>query len=1346
MAEGPLRAVFRAGWARPWLRRTAYVLVAGALLAGSSNWVVRQPFTLRWVVKRLDALSREQTGLGLDIQGLELHLNRGRLVLRGIRWGEDLLQVEAIELQARFRTLLSHSPVVDSLEIRNPKIQLDATRLAKLRFKPRDPDAPEVNWNLGRIRVLGGRLEIREAAWGLQEAWADFTVEGHGVGPQRLMVNLKSTQLQVNLRGAAQVGKAEFQATAAPEALELRSARFELGQSQVKGQGRLELKGQQAVASKFQGSFDLDEVGTLLQQSLPVRGRVGVEASLSGSLGKPVWSFLARGQELQVPALGPQPVILTLQVEGQQDEVRVRSLRWESPQGAAEAAGTWSPRSGAQGRFQISHLPLVGLAGPLHLPFLARVGVQGQGDLVWKGAGPESLSGQLALTFTEGASPAGRLQAHFEKGRLNLPLVNLQFQALEAQASGVLHFGRRGLRGVEAEGSVRTDAAEVAKALKDWKVTDLDMSGRVSAKTQVAWSPQEGFSLEGEAEIDAPRWHGAKADRLRAGIAIQRSELQIRQVELEKGAGRAFGELWLTWRDQPRTHDQIDFCFRAQGLPIKEGLGAADLARLDIDGNATGWIRARGPYDRLQLQGSVLAQEAKVYGLDIPAASADFDWNLEGNRLKLQGIRVAGNEAQLLRQEEGPSGLLDLSGQADLDFSTMTLRAQASGALDSQLLGLPGPRIQARFESRLDGAIADSVGPLGLPEGVTTISGGRVFFGTQSVEGLEGRLESGQGGLDFRVGFSGFPESLARLVLLPEGKNLKGALDVRMDPQAADTAHLAPRLTQDLLQDGRLTLQAEGRWDESGWDWRGRLEELSGRFDGFDLSQARPSELWADGRHTEVDLLLEGRSAQEEGPTNGARMHVSGELPFSSSEPLRLRLEGQADLAQVKQVVDHLLTTDPFSLMAELQPAGTALLDLSLGGSYLDPQVDGSLKLEKGRLRAKTFLQSMEDLSADLRFRGREIFISEANPLRGRLAQGDLRAWGKMRWQLGGIADYELRTKVDDFQLRDVPEGFDLQGSVDATLTGVGERGGQLKGTIVARRAAYHADLNLTDFLLNSSLRGASGLSALDPENPLDRIKLDLDLQLLQPWIFDTNLLKLQGQPAGPFKIQGSLTKPGLWGRMEFLPGGQITNLLPAGDVKVERGFIQFSDPRFFNPFINVEGRIDVSPYLVTLNIRGTLDSMDLRPSSTPSLRQDEIIAILLDPSAVSNVGTGVGNSTQNTLNVGLVQTGSNLITGLALANLQEGLRRTLNLDRVTFVFRPGAAGTESTLSVGKSLDLFGRRMPVIYTRRKAGEITTQSLQWELRLGNLVVQFGTSQTAPEPAGLSGEIRHTWSPK
>jgi hypothetical protein len=164
------------------------------------------------------------------------------------------------------------------------------------------------------------------------------------------------------------------------------------------------------------------------------------------------------------------------------------------------------------------------------------------------------------------------------------------------------------------------------------------------------------------------------------------------------------------------------------------------------------------------------------------------------------------------------------------------------------------------------------------------------------------------------------------------------------------------------------------------------------------------------------------------------------------------------------------------------------------------------------------------------------------------------------------------------------------------------------------------------------------------------------------------------------------------------------------------------------------------------LGLTGTLDHLQVSTNATPSLRQDEIFAILIDPDAAATVGTASAFSSQGTLNTGLASSSTGLISSLALANFQESLRKTLSLDRVNVAIRSSLGVADTEVTIGKSYDLLGYRVPVVLIHRKEGDVTTVSGQLELRLGNFVLQIGGSQTTGTNLTPSGEIRHSWSPK
>jgi hypothetical protein len=188
---------------------------------------------------------------------------------------------------------------------------------------------------------------------------------------------------------------------------------------------------------------------------------------------------------------------------------------------------------------------------------------------------------------------------------------------------------------------------------------------------------------------------------------------------------------------------------------------------------------------------------------------------------------------------------------------------------------------------------------------------------------------------------------------------------------------------------------------------------------------------------------------------------------------------------------------------------------------------------------------------------------------------------------------------------------------------------------------------------------------------------------------------------------------------------------------------------RSLDPLIAIQGSVSSIPgYTVNLDIHGTLSNLSIIPTSTPSLRQDEIVAILINPANVANVGTaGTSSSTQSALSSGLASASSGLLTTLALTPFQEQFRRALGLDRVNVAIRTTSLGTtETEFTMGTSFDLLGQRSAFVISHKKSSELSITSGQVEWRFGNLILQLGASKGGSEGLNPSGEIRHTWSPK
>lgn len=1339
-------------WGRRWTRRLTYLLAAGVGAATGGSWLLQRPAVTQWGIHKADAWLRENTGLSLAVDHLELHPLFGSVSLDGLALGGDLLTIRHLELRFDAGSFLFGTPRIYTLRVVEPHARLSPDRVARIHLKPRpETDAKTREVLLDLLSISGARVEVLEPVWGLPKGELDFDLKGRGLGPNQVRVNLVAPVLRIQSPRGEERGRLDLDGDLSDHWMVLQGLRGELGKSRLSATGAFEPRGMHRFELKTDASADLEQLFAWLRQRAPapLLGRLETQAEATGTLEQPRWSFRASGNGLKPGDARFAPGDLDLRAAGTLKEASLEHLRWESPQGKLEATGRWAPAR------TTAHLDLKGwalepLAKAAHAAPLAGATADVSADLEGPSAfqamaSPLRWDAAAKVTFSQDGQPAGGLNAYLKNGRAVIPSLSLRLRALQAEGQGEGRVDAKGLAAFQAKGHAAVDASEVAAALRGWGVADLDMGGATAADAALSWDRAAGLTLDGAVQVQQPRWHRAEADRLNAGVEIRGDQLAVKDIHLEKGGGSGDGQLRLTWaRHHPG--DDFDLAMTFKDLPLAEGLKAADLD-LPLRGTGSGDTRLHGAYDRLVLLGHAQLADGSVYGIAVPAAAMDYRLDLDTLRLQLQNLQIADAVDHLGAAGAKPRGDLALSGGGTLDLKALTADLRLAGPLDTGVLKLPMPQTQGALDLHLEGPLDSSFGGTPLPEGSLSLANSIVFFQDQSLVGLEADIARKGGKATARFGFANRPGRAVVLDLGDRGGNtLFGHAAVRLDDRTAPTQALASQFSHGLLQDLRVDLGADGSYGAGGLHWQGRLEQLSGDFGAFDLSQSRPTELRGTEKAATLSLELEGRQKGETGPPSG-RATLSGSLPFSMHEGMDLRSTGAMDLANFKVILDTLLDVDPYSALGETKPRGRGEYDLHAYGTYAEPYADGQIRLADGSLRLGGY-PSLNHLTFTLLAKGRDLTILKSDPLKAALAQGALTLDGSATWALGGLAKYDFNASLKGFQLQDLPglEGAEAAGDLAVTLKG-DEDGGMLRGRVDAERLSYQADINLSDLILKSAL-SESGLSLLNPDDPLDRIGLDLDLNLSQPWVCDTNLLKLEGRPDGAFKVLGTLAHPGLKGRMDFLAGGRVTNLLPAGDVVIDRGYLAFTDPSSTDPYINLHGTVQVPGYQVELDVHGTLSNLDIVPSSTPSLRRDEIVAILIQPELASTIASSTPGSSQSALSSGLASASSGLVTTLALADLQERLRRTFGLDRVSVSLRTGGgSGTlERDIQVGKTFTLFDRRIPLLAFQRKSGELTTTGATVELRFGGVVLNLGVAQTAGEGLDPTGEIRHTWSPR
>ena len=567
-----------------WARRIVYFLVAGGLVVSGGAWLLHQPFVGDYALQKIGEFVKDETGLTFEARNIDVALFSGLVTVDDIRLGGDILRIHRLEFQGDLLSLWGDHPNIHRILLLRPEVRLDTKRLARLKFKVHPP-RPLPQAKLDFFELKDGSIEIREPEWGLPEAHSTFAAQGKGLGPNRLRVEFKATDMAMKAPGGLAKGHAEITADLSETILRLLKAEVEFGNQKLQASGTFEPKSQR-LSAKTKSVWDLASALKLgfPKSKAPTSGQITADLALEGNVRKPLWDLHLQSNNLGPGVKNLHPGKLELKANGNLQEAKFSNLAWHSEDGDIALEGEWKRGLRTKASFHATNVDLnplaafsrVGQAKDLQAFFEGEAELPG--DPWGKGLRLDLLKTHTAGRIQRLGSNVGDFKASLESGQLNLNALNLHLEDLDIQAHASGRIGPKGIVDLKAEGLIDTDAARVATALQAWNVKKLDMAGRVRATVDLSIHPSEGLLLNGDLGMLNPRWHGASADWLAAKVQIQGSTLNIQNLEVAKGEGRGYGDIWLTWSDLPTDSKQFEACFRASRLPISEGLKAAERA------------------------------------------------------------------------------------------------------------------------------------------------------------------------------------------------------------------------------------------------------------------------------------------------------------------------------------------------------------------------------------------------------------------------------------------------------------------------------------------------------------------------------------------------------------------------------------------------------------------------------------------------------------------------------------------------------------------------------------------------------------------------------------------------
>jgi autotransporter translocation and assembly factor TamB len=259
----------------------------------------------------------------------------------------------------------------------------------------------------------------------------------------------------------------------------------------------------------------------------------------------------------------------------------------------------------------------------------------------------------------------------------------------------------------------------------------------------------------------------------------------------------------------------------------------------------------------------------------------------------------------------------------------------------------------------------------------------------------------------------------------------------------------------------------------------------------------------------------------------GATLALRGQVRLSDRQ-MAVLADGEVDLRMAT----------PFVRAAGLTTAGTLRPRLSITGDMADLRIDGDLLITGAEMRLSDPRVVISDLS------GRAVLTRSTATLAGMTGSingGALTLEGGA--EFGPDARLETRLSADVRGMAfEYPAGLrtELNAILELMLaSGSGQPmpGGTLSGTVTVVRGAYRQPLAVLTGLL-ANLRAARIASVEQEAGALDNLALDIRLVTDDDLIVDNNYGRFQ--VGADVRAIGTLSSPGLSGRVELREGGQL--------------------------------------------------------------------------------------------------------------------------------------------------------------------------------------------------------------
>ena len=424
----------------------------------------------------------------------------------------------------------------------------------------------------------------------------------------------------------------------------------------------------------------------------------------------------------------------------------------------------------------------------------------------------------------------------------------------------------------------------------------------------------------------------------------------------------------------------------------------------------------------------------------------------------------------------------------------------------------------------------------------------------------------------------------------------------------------------------------------------------------------------------------------------GGRLDVSGQAALEG--PLAIHLSGDVPVKALQIFAPELGN-----------PSGRLALAADIGGRFRNPAVNGRLDFVNIAFIVPGLDQRLHDLNGHVLLRPRRIDLEK---ITARLEEGSLNLSGRL-----DIRGLDLETASLKLVARQVALSpmEDVEAVLNADLT----LEGNLQKSLLAGRVAlvegyYERDVDLSLVKIagqeitslgrrKRAYQAPRKITADIDLPPLRNMQLDVAFITRRPFEVDNDMAYME--ISADLQLRGTPVRPVVSGRAS-VDSGTIT--FQGRVFEVTKGVIDFVNPERIEPHLDITGEGKIGDYRVFLTLQGSVDELDLKLRSDPTLPDADILSLILLGHTTRQAGKGFS--------------GESVAAGLISSGLGSKVKKKAGLDILQAETQPvdensGDSTAPVRITVGKNLN---RRLSVKYQFTTGGDENVQRTVAEYKL------------------------------